>query len=172
MQIDIQVNKSGHTCNCPLPPLVSSLRKIPDLCIYDRNDKTRILLQLEVDSGDLNKTLRKLALSLIDQLRYDSITTCIGFYFPNNSSCTSVIKVTLMWSDETTDFTTTNSTVPRGNFIREIKTAIQLEKKTKPLLIYNKQDKSILHSHRRNRLWSKCFGRQSTMSFWIFSSYP
>ena len=106
---DIKVNKSMQTSNYPLPPLISSLRKIPDLCIYDRIQKTRILLQIEVDSGNLKRTLRKLALSLIDQLRYqrnldDSISTCIGFYFPNNSSSTSVMKVTLIWLDETTDY--------------------------------------------------------------------
>ena len=117
-----------HTSNGPLPPLISSQRKIPDLCTYDRKDKTRVLLQIEVDSGDLNKTLRKVALVRIDQLLYernldDSISICIVFYFPNNSSSTSVMKVTLMWSDETT-----NSIVPEENVIREIKTAIQLKK--------------------------------------------
>ena len=39
-----------QTSNYPLPPLISSLQKLPDLCIYDRIQKTRILLQIEVDS--------------------------------------------------------------------------------------------------------------------------
>ena len=39
-QIDIE---SMNTSNRPLPPLISSLRKIPDLCIYDKIQKTRIL---------------------------------------------------------------------------------------------------------------------------------
>ena len=38
------------------------------------------------------------------------------------------MKVTSIWSDETTDFRTTNSIVPKGNVISEIIIAILLEK--------------------------------------------
>ena len=158
-----------HTSNGPLPPLISSQRKIPDLCTYDRKDKTRVLLQIEVDSGDLNKTLRKVALVRIDQLLYernldDSISICIGFYFPNNSSSTSVMKVTLMWSDETT-----NSIVPEENVIREIKTAIQL-KKTKLLIATNKRE-CICTPIVKIFYGTNIQRRQCTMSFQTFNSY-
>ena len=70
----------------------------------------------------------------MDQLRHqrnldDSINTCTGFYFPNNASFTSVIKVILIWSDGTTDFRTTNHIVAKTEVIKEISTAIQTEKK-------------------------------------------
>ena len=134
MRINIETNRSIHTSMHPLPPLLSLLKKLPDLGLYDRNNDPRLLLQIEVDSGDMNKTIRKLSLGLMDQLRFernldDTITTCIGFYFPNNSSSTSVIKVSLMWSDETIDFRSTNDIVLKRNIIREIKSAVRQEKK-------------------------------------------
>ena len=42
-------NKSIHRSNYPVPPLLSTLQKMPDLCIYHNIQKTRILLQIEVD---------------------------------------------------------------------------------------------------------------------------
>ena len=133
MRINIETNRSIHTSMHPLPPLLSSLKRLPDLGLYDRNNDPRLLLQIEVDSGGMNKTIRKLCLGLIDQLRFernldDTITTCIGFYFPNNSSSTSVIKVSLTWSDETLDFRSTNDIVLKRHIIHDIKTAVQLEK--------------------------------------------
>ena len=128
---NIKRNQSMHFVNQPLPPLFSTLRKVPDLCIYNR-ENTRPLVQIEVDSGDLRHTVRKLALGLVDQLRHernrnDAITYCTGFYFPSNTSCTSVVKVTLSWSDTTTDFRTTNSIVRKRCIIREIVEALQVE---------------------------------------------
>ena len=116
--------------NQPLPTLFSTL-KLPDICIYNR-ENARPILQIEVDSGGLKKTIRKLAFGLIDQLRHernqnDSITTCTGFYFPRNSTYTSVIEVTLAWSDITIDFRTTHNVVRKGNVIREIVQAIKIE---------------------------------------------
>ena len=72
-----------------LPALGTTLYKRPDVAIYDADDDELLLLvQIEVDSGDLNKTARKLSLRLIDQLRWqrnhqDTILTCTGFYFPH-----------------------------------------------------------------------------------------
>ena len=104
---------------------------MPDICIYNR-DNTRPISQIEVDSGGLKKTIRKLALGLINQLRHernrnDSNTTCTGFYIPSNSTYTSVIKVTLAWSDATTDFRTMHNVVRKRNVIREIVQAIRIE---------------------------------------------
>ena len=121
---------------------------MPDICIYNR-DNTRPILQVEVDSGGLKKTIRKLALGLIDQLRHernqnDSITTCTGFYFPSNSTYTSVIEVTSAWSDITINFRTMNNVVRKGNVIREI---VQAIRQWKTLICKNQQDGSFLQSH-------------------------
>ena len=133
MQINIETNRSIHSSTQPLPPLISSLKKLPDLGLYDGGNHPRLLLQIEVDSGDMNRTIRKLGLGLIDQLRFernldDTITTCVGYYFPNNSSYTSVIKVSLTWSDETLDFRSSNDIVSKRRIISDIRRAVQLEK--------------------------------------------
>ena len=72
-----------------LPTLGTTRRKRPDLVIYDTGDdeQAQVLVQIEVDSGDVETTCRKLSLGLVDQLRLqinhiDTINECRGFYFP------------------------------------------------------------------------------------------
>ena len=67
---------------CPL--LWTSECKKPDLQIISANKC--VLVQIEVDSGDMESTVRKLGMGLVDQLRWlrnhhrTSITKCSGFY--------------------------------------------------------------------------------------------
>ena len=63
------------------PQLLTSELKKPDLPII--SDDQCVLVQIEVDSGDVERTVRKLGIGLVDQLCWlrNHITKCGGFYF-------------------------------------------------------------------------------------------
>ena len=85
----IYLNKGLRGAITTLPTLRTTLQKRPDVAIYDTaDDEPQMLVQIEVDSGDMQKTARKLSLGLINQLHWqrnhqDTILTCTGFYFPH-----------------------------------------------------------------------------------------
>lgn len=63
-----------------------------------------LVLQIEVESETLEKTIRKLSLGIIDQLCWlrnhdDSILQCSGFCFINHHGLGHVIQVDIQWSD-------------------------------------------------------------------------
>ena len=95
-------------------PLWVSARKIPDVTWYGKyGNEHELLVQFEVVSNyELEKTLNKLTLGLIDQLRswknrLSTVSSVVGYCFPvhdagkSDKDCGScVFKVTVTWHDE------------------------------------------------------------------------
>ena len=134
----IETNKAMVDSFKKAPPLKSTSRKHPDLCIYRKypDEKRRTIIQIEVHSGDFNMSLRKLvALGLMDQLRVqrcvnDQIFSCCGFYFPANDTQKTVVKVTLTWSDDAHIFKCIAEPIPLREVSNAINTAITQVVKT------------------------------------------
>ena len=130
----IETNKAMVDSFNKAPPLKSTSRKHPDLCIYRNypDEKRRTIIQIEVHSGDFIMSLRKLALGLMDQLRVqrnvnDQIFSCCGFYFPAIDTQKTVVKVTLTWSDDAHIFKCIAEPIPLREVSNAINTAITQE---------------------------------------------
>ena len=87
------------------PGLETTLMKRPDVGLYYHfRGEQYVIIQIEVDSGDYQKTCVKLAdgiaLQLVWQRNRDGdITSCSALYFPTFERGTSVVKLTLVWDD-------------------------------------------------------------------------
>ena len=99
--------------------------KKPNLQIISAN--RCVLVQIEVDSGDMESTLRKLGIGLVEQLRWlrnhrTSITKCGGFYFMSGSSGRGhVIYVEVVWEDEHLKFLLKRQRLPMASVTTKVK---------------------------------------------------
>ena len=105
---------SGYTCDKVmvevfqiLPPFICNARQFLDVCVYEWGKEIPLLL-VEVHSSSYAHTIRKCAISVIDQLHLHrmakpNITSCIGFAFPKlpqndtHSYKQSVVQVKISW---------------------------------------------------------------------------
>ena len=106
------------------PLLWTSEWKKPDLQIISA-DKC-VLVQIEVDSGDKESTVRKLGMGLVDQLRWlrnhdTNITKCSGFYFMGSSESGHVIHVELVWRNQRLNFALQCRRLPMGSVATKVK---------------------------------------------------
>ena len=97
-------NKITGLIGCPL--LSTSECKRPDLQVTSANKR---VVQIEVDSGNLESTVRKLGIGLVDQLRWlrnhrTIIKKCSGFYFMSGSKTGHVLHVEVVWKEELLKF--------------------------------------------------------------------
>ena len=74
-------------------------------------------LIIEIDSKELEATCRKLAYALMEQAlhlrRYDNtILEVAGYYFPSDKRATSVVRVTVTWSDDYLNFSASRTPLP------------------------------------------------------------
>ena len=98
--------------------------KRPDLQIISANKC--VLVQIEVDSGDMESTHRKLGIGLVDQLRWlrnhgTSITKCGGFYFMSGSSGSGhVIHIEVVWEDKHLKFFLKRQRLPMDSVIAKV----------------------------------------------------
>ena len=72
---------------------------------YNHAGEVEAALLIEIYSKELESTCRKLAYALIEQVlrlrRYDNtILEVAGYYFPSHKRPTSVVRVTVTWSDK------------------------------------------------------------------------
>ena len=108
--------------DCPL--LWTSECKRPDVPLTSANKC--VLVQREVDSGDMESTVRKLGVGLVDQLCWlrnhnrTSIMKCSGFYFMGGSGRGHVIHIELMWVDELLRFVLERQRLPMGSVATKV----------------------------------------------------
>ena len=103
-----------------LTSLGTSLRKRPDVVVVMDSNLKEVVVQIEVESETLSKTIRKLALGLVDQLRWlrnhdDSIMQCSGFYFMRHHGLGHVIQVDVQWNDRHFLFFVSEHKLPLNN---------------------------------------------------------
>ena len=123
-EVTIKINASIHQDLEPLAVLLNtSHRKHPDLAIYSSNGRT-LLIQLQVQSGPIYSTLKKLAIGLAGQLIWQrnnistTIDTCYGYFLPScnpklEGSCVSRMK--LKWDDKLFKFNATCEYIDEDN---------------------------------------------------------
>ena len=109
------------------PLLWTSGCKRPDLQVTSAN---KCVLQIEVESGDLESTVRKLGIGLVDQLRWlrnhkTTIKKCSGFYFMSGSKTGHVIHVEVMWEDKLLNFVLNRRRLPMGNVATKVKEVLR-----------------------------------------------
>ena len=105
--LNIQVDKEVNVIKNNLKPF---LRTRPDMTILGANDIP--LTEIEVHSSPYKRTLHKLILGLIDQLRFlrncnSTILCCTGFAFPKYGESSCVTKMVVTWSNDELIFTVT-----------------------------------------------------------------
>ena len=94
--LNIQVDKEVNVIKNNLKPFLNSVRTQPDVTILGTNDMP--LTEIEVHSSPYKRTLHKLILGLIDQLRFlrncnSTILCCTGFAFPKYGERSCVTKM-------------------------------------------------------------------------------
>ena len=91
-----------------LKPLFSSVSILPDVVIYTENWEVPLLL-FEVHSSPYDQTLKKMALILMEHLRWlrnhdSSIVEWSGFCFPKHVAATFVLRVDISWDCQLFEF--------------------------------------------------------------------
>ena len=99
---------------------------------YNHAGEVEAALIIEIDSKDLESTCRKLAYALMEQAirlrRYDNtILEVAGYYFPSCKRPTSVVKVTVTWSDKHLSFTASRTPLPADHVAESIKADLERE---------------------------------------------
>ena len=122
---DVQVFKD-------LKSIFSSQSIRPDVVVYWRESP---VLVIEVHSSLYERTLTKLALVLVEQLRWLrngdlSITKWTGFCFPKSCEKTCVSQVEVIWNEATLEFWFTYSCLEKAVVLDMIKSSLesQIEK--------------------------------------------
>ena len=115
-----------------LRSIFSSQNIRPDVVVYWNEIP---VLVVEVHSSPYERTLRKLALVLVEQLRWlrngdPSITKWTGFCLPNSCKETCVSQVDVIWDEATLKFRFTYSCLEEGVVLDAIKSSLesQIEK--------------------------------------------
>ena len=129
---DFQVSDVEVVCNqavkvfIDLKSIFSSQRILPDVVVYWK--KIPVLV-IEVHSSPYERTLTKLALVLVEQLRWlrngdPSITRWIGFCLPKSCEKTCVSQVEVIWDEATLKFWFTYSCLEVGEVLDAIKSSL------------------------------------------------
>ena len=135
---DFQVRDVRVVCNQDvqvfkhLKSIFSSQSIRPDVVVYWREIP---VLVIEVHSSLYERTLTKLALVLVEQLRWLrngdlSITKWTGFCFPKSCEKTCVSQVEVIWNEATLEFWFTYSCLEKAVVLDMIKSSLesQIEK--------------------------------------------
>ena len=87
---------------------------------------------IEIDSKELESTCRRLAYALIEQVlrlrRYDNtILEVAGYFFPSYERPTSVVRVTVTWSDMHLILKASRTPLPAGDVAESIRADLERE---------------------------------------------
>ena len=129
---DFQVSDVEVVCNQAvkvfkdLKSIFSSQRILPDVVVYWK--KIPVLV-IEVHSSPYERTLTKLALVLVEQLRWlrngdPSITRWTGFCLPKSCEKTCVSQVEVIWDEAALKFWFTYSCLEVGEVLDAIKSSL------------------------------------------------
>ena len=132
---NIDIGKGIKPKEVGLYQLFRSRVKMPDVAVYNHHsDQKQILVQVEVISdNNRDKTIRKLAYGLIDQLRWQKnrdklISFCTGFYFPLEGDNEYVIELKCCWDDYQFKYIATKMYIDINYVVRRFRSVMQAEK--------------------------------------------
>ena len=132
---NIDIGKGLKPQEVGLHQLFLSRVKMPDMAVYNHHsDQKQILVQVEVIlDNNRDKTIRKLAYGLIDQLRWQKnrdklISFCTGFYFPLEGDNEYVIELKCCWDDYEFKYIATKMYIDINYVERRFRSVMQAEK--------------------------------------------